>query len=182
MAVCPTYAESGDGVSVIEAALTVSVALPDFPARGAVAVMVATPTPTPVAVPVEETVATPGLLEVQTNACPARTLPCASLAVAVNGAVSPARMVFVAGATVTVAIGTTTVIVDVPFLPSLVAVIVALPAVDVALTRPVGDTVATDGLFVVQVTVLPVRTPPTESSVSAVNCSVAFANSVSCPG
>ena len=73
-------------------------------------------------------------------------------------------------------------IADVPLFPSLVAVIVALPAVDAALTRPVADTVATDALFVVQVTALPVRTPPTESSVNAVNCTVAFANSVSCPG
>jgi hypothetical protein len=154
---------------VTEPALTVSVALPDFPSSGAVAVMVVTPTPVPVAFPVVDTEATAGILELQENTRPARTLPDASFAVAVNGVLSPATTVCVAGTSVIVAMGTNTVMDAVPLFPSLVAVIVALPPADVALTSPADDTVATAALLVVHVTVRPLSTSPAESLVTAVN-------------
>jgi len=53
--------------------------------------------------------------------------------------------------------GAETVTVDVPVLPSLVAVIVAVPAA-IPVTTPPLDTVATELALVVQLTVLPVRT------------------------
>jgi phage terminase large subunit-like protein len=69
---------------------------------------------------------------------------------------------------VTVAV---TVIVAVPFFPSLVAVSVALPAAT-AVTRPLADTVATAGALLAQVTTRPVKTLPAESFVVAASCTV----------
>src|SRR5204863_9228971 len=56
-------------------------------------------------------------------------------------------------------------------LPSLVAVIVAEPAVTLA-TRPLPLTVATLGLPLVHVTIRPVSVPPAESFGVAVSCTV----------
>jgi hypothetical protein len=78
-----------------------------------------------------------------------------------------------AGATVTLPTGIfVTVIADVPFLPSLVAVIVAVPAAT-PVTRPVELTVATVGSLEPHVTTRPVSTPPIESFVVAASCVVA---------
>jgi hypothetical protein len=63
------------------------------------------------------------------------------------------------------------VMAEVPLLPSLVAVMVVLPEA-AALTRPVGDTVATAGLLVVHITLRPVRTLWATSRVVAVRPSV----------
>ena len=85
-----------------------------------------------------------------------------------------------AGVTVTVAVAAaTTVTVAVPVCPSLVAVIVVLPAVVPAVTTPVLDTVATAVLLDVQVTVRPVSVVPFASFVVAVNCTVAVWPAVS---
>jgi len=58
-----------------------------------------------------------------------------------------------------------------PLFPSLVAVIVADPAVT-PVTNPAGDTVATLGALLDHVTLRPVSTLPAESLVTAVSCSV----------
>ena len=123
--------------------LTVSVAVPDFPSL--VAVIVVVPTPTAVARPDEFTVAAAGLLDVQANVRPVTVFPCASLAVAVNCFVCVTRIVAVAGATAIDAIGVNTVIADVPLLPSLLAVIVAVPSAT-AVTSPDAETDATAGM------------------------------------
>jgi hypothetical protein len=69
-------------------------------------------------------------------------------------------MLFVAGVTVTLPTGNAiTVTVDVPFFPSLVAVIVAVPPVT-PVTTPVLDTVALAVLLEVQVTTRSVTTVP----------------------
>jgi hypothetical protein len=82
-------------------------------------------------------------------------------------------MLAVAGLTVTVATGIgVTVSVALPLLPSLVAVIAAVPA-PTAVTRPVvGFTVATAVLSELQTTKRPLNTPPLASNVVAVACVV----------
>ena len=66
----------------------------------------------------------------------------------------------VVGVTATLPTGINVTVTEaVPDLPSLVAVIVAVPA-PTAVTVPVDDTVATALLLVVQTTVRPVRTAP----------------------
>ena len=81
----------------------------------------------------------------------------------------------VAGETVTDATGTgagaLTVIADVPFLPSLEAVIVAFPAAT-AVTNPEAETVATVGLPELHVIVRPVSTLLLASRVTADSCAV----------
>ncbi len=62
-------------------------------------------------------------------------------------------------------------IADVPFLPSLVAVMVTGPAA-FAVTRPFASTVATVALLVCQVTVRPVSGVPAASFGVAVSCTV----------
>src|SRR3989442_15908490 len=61
---------------------------------------------------------------------------------------------------------------EVPLLPSLVAVIVALPA-DWPETRPLELTVATEALLVDHVTTRPLRVAPAASLVTAESCCVA---------
>ena len=63
------------------------------------------------------------------------------------------------------------VMLDVPLFPSLVARIVAVPAPS-PLTRPVGDTLVTDGASVVHVKLRPVSTSSSASSAVAVSCTV----------
>src|SRR5437879_1793602 len=69
-------------------------------------------------------------------------------------------------------LGAVTLIVAVPFLPSLVAMIVAVPAATPA-TRPLPLTVATAALLNVHVTLRPVSVFPAESVVTGVSCTVA---------
>jgi len=76
---------------------------------------------------------------------------------------------------VTVATGAgVTVTAELPLLPSLVAVMVAVPA-DTAVTSPVLDTVATAALSELHVTSLPVNTLPFAAKVVAVACAVSTA-------
>src|SRR2546426_4471039 len=78
----------------------------------------------------------------------------------------------VAGLTVSDATGTfETVIVAIPPFPSLVAVIVAVPAVT-PVTSPAADTVATDVALVAHVTTRPDSGLPAESVGVAASCSV----------
>src|SRR5439155_5557954 len=95
-----------------------------------------------------------------------------SLAVAVNCSVAPAGTVAAPGVTLTDATGgCTTVTVDVPFCPSLVAVMVAVPAT-LPVTSPLALTVATLVLLEAQVTVRPESALPLESRGVAVSCTV----------
>jgi hypothetical protein len=132
-------------------------ALPVLPSL--VAMMLPVPVDTAVTRPVLEfTVATAVLLELQATARPVSVFPFASSVVAVACEVPAAVIDVGARATVTVATGASdTAIDDVPVFPSLVAVIVALPAPADA-TNPFASTVATARLLDVQVTRRPVST------------------------
>jgi len=163
-AVAPTLRLADAGVTVTLATgtgVTVTVAVPDaFPL---VAVIVAVPTLAPVTTPVGDTFATEVGAALHVTVRPVSTLPAASLTVAVSGAVAPTTTLTALGVTVTLAAGTgVTVMAAVAFCPPLVALMFAAPAAT-AVTTPVGDTVATDGLSVLQVTVRPVRTLPAAS-------------------
>src|SRR5256885_2786371 len=82
----------------------------------------------------------------------------------------PTAMVAAAGLTATDATDTgVTVTVDVPLFPSLVAAIVAKPAVR-PVTRPFVPTAATAVLLLDQVTTRPVSVLPVESFVTAASC------------
>src|SRR5438128_1900801 len=125
-----------------------------------VAVMVAEPTVTPVTRPLELTVATEVLLLDQLTVRPDSGFPFASFGVAVSWIALPACTLAEAGATLTEATGTcTTVMADVPLCPSLVAVIVTVPAT-LPVTSPLELTVASMVLLLVQVTVRPVSGLP----------------------
>jgi hypothetical protein len=79
----------------------------------------------------------------------------------------------VGGATLTLATGIfVTVTNEVPLLPSLVAVIVAVPILSAVIT-PDDETLTVVGSLELHVTVRPVKTPPIESLVTAVSCAVA---------
>src|SRR5207244_13319691 len=103
---------------------------------------------------------------------PASTLPMASLVVALSCTVWPVVRPADGGATVTVATGTVeTVIVALPLLPSLVAVIVAVPTA-APVTTPLPLTVATAPLLLDQVRVRPVNVLPAEPSGVPVHATV----------
>jgi hypothetical protein len=125
------------------ASLAVTVADPVLPPL--VAVIVALPAATAVTTPLLETETTPLLLLAQVIARPARTSPLASLSVAVSWAVLPMVRLVDDGVTVTDATGAgdeaATVTLDVPLIPSLVAVMIAAPTAT-AVTIPLEDTVA----------------------------------------
>ena len=132
-----------------------------------VAVMIADPAATPATRPLAETVAVPVALLDQVSTRPVSTLPAESFVTAVSCNVDPTFTLARAGVTVTDATGTTvTVIAAVPLLPSLVAVIVAVPTAT-ADTRPLADTVATAGALLDHAMLRPVRTLPAESLVVA---------------
>ena len=108
-----------------------------------VAVIVAVPGATAVTTPAGDTVATAVLFEPHVTTRSVTTLPAVSVTVAARGKDCVTSIALVGGATVTLPTGIfVTVIVDVPLLPSLVAVIVAVPAAT-PVTRPVELTVAT---------------------------------------
>src|SRR5207244_6989678 len=107
-------------------AVTVTVAVPLFPSL--VAVIVALPTATPATRPVAVTVATPPLLVAHVTVRPLSGFPLASRSAAASCAVPPMTTLGAPGLTPTVATGATvTVTAAVPLVPSLVAVIVAVP-------------------------------------------------------
>jgi len=126
-----------------------------------VAVIVVLPGPTGVTTPADDTVATVGTLDVHVTTRPVNTFPLPSLVTAVSVAVAPpTRSVVLVGVTVMDATGTfDTVITAVPLLPSLVAVIVAVPGAT-AVTTPLLDTVAMAVALDVQVTTRPDTSVP----------------------
>src|SRR2546422_955903 len=134
--------------------------------------IVAEPTVTPVTRPLELTVATEVLLLDQLTVRPDSGFPFASFGVAVSWIALPACTLAEAGATLTEATGTcTTVMADVPLCPSLVAVIVAVPAT-FPVTSPLELTVATEVLLLAHVTVRPDSGFPVASLGVATSCTV----------
>src|SRR6266849_1749698 len=170
--VCPTVRLRVAGVTLTDAtgtSVTVMVAVPLLPSL--VAVMVAVPAPRAVTSPVAFTVATAELLVVHVTTRPVSGLPLASRGVAVSWPVCPTGRLRIAGEMLTDATGTAgcvTVIAAVPLCPSLVAVIVAVPA-PCAVTSPVVLTIAMAALLDVQVTTRPVSGLPLASRGVAVN-------------
>src|ERR1041385_494002 len=151
-------------------ACTVTVALPLCPSL--VAVMVAEPAATPLTTPLLLTPATEVLLLAQVTVRPDSALPFTSLGVAVSCTLPPTSTDAVAGLTLTDATGTfATVMLAVPLFPSLVAVMVAVPAT-FPVTSPLELTVATDVLLLAQVTLRPLSGLPFESFGVAVSCTV----------
>src|SRR5437879_42045 len=145
----------------VATAVTVIAAVPLCPSL--VAVIVAEPAATPVTSPLPLTVATPVLLLAHVTTRPVSAAPLASFGVAESCTVCPTCTLGVAGLTVTDATGTlVTVSAEVPFTPSLVAVIVAEPAAT-PLTTPLPLTVATAELLLAHVTTRPVNTAPPAS-------------------
>src|SRR5204862_2842991 len=139
-----------------------------------VAVIVAEPAATPLTSPVPLTVAADVLLLAQLTTRPDSGLPLASFGVAVSCTVCPPDPEADAALTVTELTGTgtlDTVMLEVPLCPSLVAVIVAEPAVP-PVTSPLPSTLATDGLLLDQVTARPVSGFPFASFGVAVSWTV----------
>src|SRR5213080_1316178 len=171
--VWPTCTDAVLGLTVTDATgtvLTVTVAVPLCPSL--VAVIVAAPAVTPVTSPPALTVATAVLLLPQLTGRPDNGLPLASFEVAASCTVWPTCTDAVPGLTVTDATGTVlTVIVVVPLCPSLVAVIVAAPAVT-PVTTPLPLTVATAVLLLPQLTGRPDNGLPLASFGVAVSCTV----------
>lgn len=162
-----------EGVTVIvrtPGVATVTVALPDCPSL--VAVIVAVPADTPVTTPALVTVATAVWLLDQDTTLPLNALPAASLVTAVSCVVWPIVTEAVDGETVTLATATgTTVTLDQPSTPSMLAKITALPALT-ALTSPEFRTSATLGVLLVHTTVRPVSGWPVALNACAVSMSV----------
>jgi hypothetical protein len=112
------------------------------------------------------------LSELQTIARPVTVPPFASSVTALACAVSTVVIVLGVRVTATVATETrVTVRVPLPLFPSLVAVIVALPA-ETAEARPVEETVAMALLSELHAILRPVSALPPASSVVAVACVV----------
>src|SRR5437764_656621 len=153
--------------------VTVTVAEPLVPPLAAA--IVADPAATPVTRPLELTVATELLLLDHVIARPVRMLPLPSLRIAVAWSVAPTATLVEARLTVTDATGTgvaaATVMVALPLLPSLVAVIVAVPAAR-PVTRPPEPTEAIEELLVDQLPARPVSVSPLASLRIAVAWSV----------
>ena len=125
-----------------------------------VAVIVDVPAVLPVTSPLPFTVATVVLLLDQVTPRPDNGLPLASLGVAVSCTVCPATTLAGDGLTVTEATGMfVTVMVAVPFCPSLVAVIVADPTA-IPVTLPLTSTAANEALLLDHVTTRPVSGLP----------------------
>src|SRR6266480_4244648 len=178
-----TLADAGLTVTELTATFdTVMLALPLCPSL--IAVIVAEPTAAPLTSPVLVTVATELLLLDQATVRPVSGFPFASFGVAVSWTVWPTGTLADAGLTVTELTGTgtlDTVMLDVPLFPSLVAVIVAEPAVP-PVTSPLPSTLATDVLLLDQVTARPASGFPFASFGVAVSCTVAPVATVAAPG
>lgn len=155
--------------------ITVTAVVVVIPSLDAVIVAVpgATPLTSVLAPDAAERLATAPLLVDQVITRPASTLPAASRVVAVSVAVCPWITDGLDGAIDTVATGIgVTVTIVVVVLPSLVAVIVAVPAatpVTAVLAPAAGETLATALLLDDQVIARPVSTPPPASVVVAVS-------------
>ena len=154
-----TLAVGGETVTVpTGTGITFTEIVPLLPSL--VAVMTDVPSATPDTTPAEETVATVVVAEPHVTARPVTTFPLASFKTGLSVAVLPMTTDAVGDANVTVATGgSVTVATDDPLFPSLVAVIVAVPA-PTAVTDPLDDTVATVALLVSHVTTRSVTTVP----------------------
>jgi hypothetical protein len=131
--------------------------------------MTALPALTPVTNPDDDTVATVAAFVVQVTVRPVSACPTELYGVAVSCTVWPTLTLGVAGVTTTLATGTgATVMVDAPDFPSMVAVIVTVPA-DTAVTTPAEFTVARALLLLVQATVRRYSGCPSASRGVAVN-------------
>src|SRR5207253_765503 len=168
------------GLAPVAGALSTTMsAVPLFPSL--VAVIVAVPAADPVTSPLALTVATPAALVPHAIVRPVSTFPLASFRLAVSCTVAPTGTLADAGLTTTDATGAggggggggsdVTVTVAVPLFPSLVAVMVAVPAATPA-TNPLPLTVATARLPLAQVTARPPSTAPAESFVAVASCTV----------
>ena len=164
----------GNSVTVTvatEAGLTVIVGVGGELTDSLVAVIVAVPVPTAVTVagePLPLTVSTAVLLDTQVILRPVKAFPFASEGVAVSCCVAPTTIGVIGVETATLATGAGVIVISaLPVLPSLVAVIVAVPT-DTAETTPVLLTVATLGALEVQATLRPVRGCPAASVSAAV--------------
>jgi hypothetical protein len=181
--VIPRTRLSVGGVKVTVATgtgFTVRVALPVLPSL--IAMICTVPGATAVTTPEVETVAIEELPEVHVAVRSVRILPEPSRIVAVACVVCPAVMLVEASETVTSATGTgTTVMSDVPVLPSLAAVTVAVPIAS-ADTKPLELTLAIDGASENQVTVRPVSMLVAASRVSAASCFVLPTTTFADPG
>src|SRR6266571_3441115 len=153
-------------------AFTVTAELPLFPSL--VAVMVTgPPAALPVTRPFASTVARVALLVPHVTVRPVSALPAASFGVAVSCSVVPTITLAGDGVTSTDATGAgVTVRLDVPLLPSLVAVMTTGPPTLLPVTRPFASTVARVASLVPHVTVRPVSVLPFASFSVAVSCSV----------
>jgi hypothetical protein len=146
--------------------VTVTTDVPDFPSL--VAVIVVVPAATPVTTPLADTVAAAVLLDVHTTTRFVTTVPLTSFTVATSVVVWPATTLAVAGATVTLPTAVcVAVTVELPLLPSLVAVIVAEPGAT-PVTTPVVETVAMAVLLDDHATARSVTTTPFASLTVAV--------------
>ena len=147
---CPTVTDVEGGFTTTLAtgtARTETVALPCRPST--VAMIVVVPGDTPVAMPDAEMVAMDGDPVAQLTVRPVRlsTWPAAPRAIAVSWTGCPTAILAVDGETSTTATGSrATVTLAVPVAPSLVAVIVTLPA-EMPVTSPALETLATCALL-----------------------------------
>src|SRR6266704_1624145 len=168
--VVPMNTEADAGLTLTDATgtgFTMIAALALFPSL--VAVILAEPTPAPVTRPLAFTVATLAASVDQMIARPESGLPLASSGVAVSCSVPPTIIVALVGLKLTDATGTMTVIAALPLLPSLAAVMLAVPAASAG-TSPLAFTVATLGASLDQVIVRPESGLPFASSGVAVSC------------
>ena len=127
------------------------------------AVINASPMETAVTTPVAETLATAAFEDCHVTASPVIAAPLPSMGVAVNARLRPTAKPAIAGVSVMEATGGMTMMVADPTLPSLVAMIVAVPAA-IPVMMPVSEEmVAMVGLEVLQVTCRPVSRFPAAS-------------------
>lgn len=181
--VCATNTVVVEGVTVTLAAgtaLTDTAAVALFPSL--VAVIVALPGEMPVTRPLDDTVAMPEADVVQVTVRPVSVAPRTSCSVGTSVAVCPTKRLGAVGASVIVATGASvTVTVVLADLPSLVAVTIDVPG-PAAATRPIADTVATEALLVVHVTVRSIAIVPSVSVMNGVNVPVSPTVSASADG
>jgi len=169
--VCPTMTVAAVWLRVTVATgagETPTVAVPLCPSL--VAVIVALPGVTPVTVPVAETVATLVLLELHVTGRSGTSVPATSRITAVSWTLAFCRIALVAGCTLTLPTAKfETVTVAVALLPSVVAVIVAVPGAT-AVSIPCGETVAIALSELDHVTGRPVSAVPLASRAIADSC------------
>jgi hypothetical protein len=132
-------------------------------------VRIVAPGATPRTEPVDEIVATEGLLLDQVIARPVRTLPFASIGVADAVAVAPTASGELTRTDIAATGVSTTFTVAVAVFPSIAALIVAVPSASPVMA-PVGETIATDESSLAQTVGRPVTTLPTESRAVTVPC------------